>query len=246
MRHPATALALLILVLAPSSAAGASDPVRAIAEDAYPRVSSLAMKIAHARWVPRANELMSSAPLSAKPGASWKTGDPHWDAARAEMLATIDGWAKQFLEDEPAKEIVRAKFAKGLTAAQAATIRARIADPDTKDFPAVSDSIHLGVVFASEHEELPIGSAEFSKAFAVWNERLGLPGEMPQSSPELTELMNSEAGRAYSAARGFAIDGLVTGLDGRIQLRFHDAQQAILAGIESKAKECAKAKHAAK
>lgn len=246
MKCLATVLAALLPALAPLSVAFADDPVRATADDAYPRLSSLAMKIAHAKWEQRADELMTNAPLSAKPGETWKAGDPHWDAARAEMLAKIDGWAKQLLEDDAAREIVRGKFAKGLTAAQAATMQSRLADPKTSGFPAVSDSIHLGVVFAGDHKELPIGSAEFSKAFASWSESLGLPREMPASSPELDELMRSEAGRAYSTARGFAIDALVSGLDGEIQLRFYDAQQAILAGIEARAKECAKAKHAAK
>jgi len=236
------AIALFATLMILPRAAGAAGEAESLADEALPDVSALATKVARATWSTRADELMGSAPLSVKPGAAWKKGDPHWNAARDVMMKKIDGWAAAVVADAGTKEIVRRKFAT-LDAAKAKTMREALAAATTKEYPAVCDSIHLGVLFAESHSDLKIGSAAFSKAFATWSASAGLQVSQPKMTPELTALLQSDAGAAYRTARGAAIDAILTRLDGQIQLEFYDAQQSILASIDAKAKECAKAKH---
>lgn len=236
------AVTMLAALLFLPHAAGASGVAESLADECFAGVSRLAAKLARARWSERVDELMGNAPLSVKPGAAWKKGDPHWDAARDAMMKKIDAWAAAVVADAATREIVRRRFA-AIDAAKAETIREALAAGPTKDYPAVCDSIHLGVFFAERHPELKIGSAEFSKAYELWRAGLELPPSQPKMTPELTTLMQSDAGSAYRNARGSAIDALVTRLDDQVQLEFYDAQQSILAAIDAKAKECARAKH---
>jgi len=236
------AVAMLAALTFLPRAAGAAGDAVSLADESLPAVAGLATKVARATWATRVDELMASAPLSVKPGAAWKKGDPHWDAARDVMLKRIDAWAAAVVADSGTKEIVLRKFAT-LDAANAETMREALAAGATKAYPAVCDSIHLAVLFAERHPDLKIGTASFTKAYESWSARLGLPASQPKMTPELTALMQSDAGSVYRTARGSAIDAIVTRLDGQIQLEFYDAQQSILAAIDAKAKECAKAKH---
>jgi hypothetical protein len=236
------AVATLVAFLFLPRAASAAGDAESLADDALPGVSGLATKVAHAKWAQRADELMANAPLSTKPGAAWAKGDPHWDAARDGMLAKIDSWAAAVVADAETKEIVRRKFAT-LDAVKAKAMRQALAAAATREYPALCDSIHLAVLFGDEHRDLKIGTPEFSKAYTTWRASLGTAPSEPKMTPELTALLQSDAGTAYETARGFAVDAILTRLDGQIQLEFYDAQQSILASIEAKAKECAKSKH---
>lgn len=236
------AITLLVALAFLPRAAGAAGDVEALADEALPEISGLATKVARATWNGRVDELMGSAPLSVKPTAAWKKGVPHWDAARDVMMKKIDAWAVAFVADSGTKEIVRRRFAM-LDAAKAKTMREALAAATTKEYPAICDSTHLAFIFAESHGDLKLGTAGFSKAYESWREGLGLAAEQSKMTPELTALMQSDAGSAYRTARDSAIDAIVTRLDGQIQLKFYDAQQSILASVDAKAKECEKAKH---
>lgn len=239
IRRTGAAALLLAALLAPRALAESDAEV--LAAEAFPEVSRLAVAIAGARWETRADELVAGAPLTAKPGAAWKKGDPHFDAARSAMLAAIEGWAAEVAASAESKQVVARKLAASLDETKAKAMRAALAAEATKEYPALCDAMHAGVAFANARRDLKAGSPEFSKAWAAWLATLGLA--TPRSTPELDALMRSPEGMAYATGRGAAIDALVTRLDGAVQLRFHDAQQSILAGIDAKARECAKAKH---
>jgi hypothetical protein len=215
--------------------------VQALADDAHPRICEIAAGLTAATWSERADALVSSAPSAAAAGPRWKAGDSHWEAAKTALMAHVVSWIAELAADPKAKEIVRQKFAAGITGSQAKAMRSSLGTAAAKDFPAMQDGIHLGVLFAERHPELQIGSAQFSKEYAAWLQETKLASGWTKETPELTALQNSPEGYAYSRARATAIDALASGLDGQIQLRFHDSQAAILAEIGTAAKACAAA-----
>lgn len=238
LKRPAIIVALVALMSLPGAAAP-PDPVQALADDAHPRICEIASGVTIATWSERADSLVSSAPSAAGAGPRWKAGDAHWEAAKAKLMTHVVTWIAELVADPRAKEIVRRKFSARMNGPQAKAMQASLRTDAAKGFPAVQDGIHLAVLFAGTHPELQIGSPQFSSAYGAWLKETGIGSGMPNQTPEHVALQDSPEGFAYATARGSAIDALVRGLEGQLQLGLHDAQTAILDEIGKDAKACA-------
>lgn len=245
IRRTLVATVVVLAVLMPGSvhAADPVDPVRALAESGYPAMSDVAVKLAYARWTPRVDELVQGAPGAMQMGPEWAKGDPHWDAAQAEILKTIGAWAKDLTIAPQAKDLAYQGFARGIDATNAEAMLVSLAADETREFPEFCDRMHLGATFAAERKDLQVGSAEFSKAYGAWLGRLGFTAPAPKSTPAMMKLLESESGRKYATARGFAIDSLLSGIDGQMQLRFSSMQRTFFGSVFAKAQECQNTDH---
>jgi len=230
---------VVLAMLSLSLSGGPPDSVQSLADDFFPRISEIAGRIVLANWLERVDDLITSAPSAAVAGSRWKTGDHHWEAAKAAFLSHLDGWIRGLIADPKAREIVRQKFAGRLDTAQAASLQASLKADGTKDFPAWQDSVHLAVLFSENNPELKIGTPEFSSGFKNWLRARSLGDGPPAQTPELMALMRSKDGVAWGMVRGSAMDSLIIGLDGQLQLKVFDAQKALLEEIGREATACA-------
>src|SRR5262245_16085908 len=203
--------------------------VSTLTHSQLPSIVKTARFVTLQRWEGRIDEMLARYGQTHQAPASWRADDPHWEQAKAKLLARF-GKAIDELASAPDAEALVAKGFASMSDKDADAAAARV----TPEFLNYSDLVIVSVEVMSDRKITSPVDPAVLEVQKTWGGAKPPRDYDPGKDPSSRKLMD---------ARSSAVRFLSTGLDGQLKLFVFDRQEAIDREIAAALAACVKAKH---
>ena len=219
--------ALVVFAVAVSASASTAT----LAHSQLPSIVKAARFVTLQKWDGRVDELLASYGQSHQAPPAWKAGDPHWEQAKAKLLARFGAAIDELASAPDAETLVMKGFAT-MSDAEADAAASRL----TPEILNYSDHLIIAVEAMTNKNTTNSLDPVVQETRKKW----GTPP--PARDSAVYEAVKEKSIAKLINARASAVRFLATGLDGQLQLFVFDRQEAIGREIGAAIAACAKDK----